>query len=61
MGKEGGTEGVEEEEGGVKGYWDFNLQDRKNFNLLEPVFQNPHRAQQCAQQHTAAHSSGCAQ
>lgn len=21
---------MEEEEGGVKGYWDFNLQDRKN-------------------------------
>lgn len=26
---EDGREGVEKE-GGVKGYWDFNLQDRKN-------------------------------
>ena len=50
--------GVEEGEGGVKGYWDFNLQeDRKNG--WNQFFRT--RAQQCAQQHTAAHSSGCAQ
>lgn len=27
---EGWREGVEKEEGGIKSYWDFNLQDRKN-------------------------------